>query len=158
MEAEGVRTGYATGFEDGGKGPQAKECCQQPLESAKGKKMDSPLDPAPGRNAGLSQLDFNLLKFDSDLWPIDCNSLYGFFLKLFFYLAAPALSCRMWGLSVRCGMWNHFSCSMWPLSCCMWNIVLWPGIEPGTPAFGASNFSDWSPGSPRIVVNYCVLR
>ena len=119
MEAEGVRTGYATGFEDGGKGPQAKECCQQPLESAKGKKMDSPLDPAPGRNAGLSQLDFNLLKFDSDLWPIDCNSLYGFFLKIFFIWLPSLLvaACGVCQLGVVCGIILVAACDLLAAAC-----------------------------------------
>ena len=34
------------GFEEGGKGPQAKEC-GWPLETGKGKEMDSSLEPIP---------------------------------------------------------------------------------------------------------------
>ena len=29
------------------------------------------------------------------------------------------------------------------LSCSMWDLVPWPGIEPGTPALGTQNLSHW---------------
>lgn len=40
-----------SGLEDGGGWPQTKKC-GQPLETGKGKEMDSPLEP-PERNAAL---------------------------------------------------------------------------------------------------------
>ena len=53
-----------------------------------------------------------------------------FFLKksfLFIYLVVPGLSCGTWTL-------NHN----------MWDLVPWPGIEPGPPALGAWNLSHWT--------------
>ena len=50
------------------------------------------------------------------------------FLKyLFIYLAAPGLSC-----------------SMQTLSCSIWDLVPWPGIEPGPPALGAWSLNRWT--------------
>ena len=37
-----------------------------------------------------------------------------------------------------------FSCSVWTLSCSMWVLVLWPGIEPRTPELGAWGLSHWT--------------
>ena len=51
-----------------------------------------------------------------------------FYLKhfIFIYLAVPVLSC-----------------SMWTLTCGMWDLVLWPGIEPKPPALGDWSLSHW---------------
>ena len=63
-------------------------------------------------------------------WPcLDPWSLpiYYVFLKYFFlYLAAPVIvaACK--------------------LSCSMWDLVLWPEIEPGPPAVGGQNLSHWT--------------
>ena len=35
------------------------------------------------------------------------------------------------------------SCSMWTLSCGTWDLVPWPGINPGTPAVGTQSLSPW---------------
>ena len=35
-------------------------------------------------------------------------------------------------------------CSMWILRCSMWDLVPWPGIEPGSPALGAWSLSHWT--------------
>ena len=43
-------------------------------------------------------------------------------------------------------MWDLRS-SLWPagsLSCILWALVLWPGIEPGPPALGAWGLSYWT--------------
>ena len=37
-----------------------------------------------------------------------------------------------------------FSCSMWNLSCGMWDLVPWPGIEPGPPALGGQSPNHWT--------------
>ena len=37
-----------------------------------------------------------------------------------------------------------FSCSMQTLSCGMWDLVSWPGIEPGFPALEAWSLSHWT--------------
>ena len=39
------------------------------------------------------------------------------------------------------------SCSLrdlWTLSCGLWDLVLWPGIEPRAPAFGVQSLSQWT--------------
>ena len=50
-----------------------------------------------------------------------------FFLKIFTYLAAPGLSS-----------------SMRPLSCGLWDLVPWPGIEPRAPALGIRTLNCWT--------------
>ena len=42
---------------------------------------------------------------------------------------------------VACGI---FSCYMQILSCRMWDLVPWPGIEPKPPALGAWSLSPWT--------------
>ena len=39
---------------------------------------------------------------------------------------------------------GSFSHSRWTLSCSMWDLVLWPGIEPKPCALGARNLSHWT--------------
>ena len=42
-------------------------------------------------------------------------------------------------------MWDFFfSCGKRILSCSMWDLVPWPGIEPRTPALGAQSLSHWT--------------
>ena len=41
-------------------------------------------------------------------------------------------------------MWSVFCCSMWTLSCSMWELVSWPGIKPGATALGAQSLSHWT--------------
>ena len=50
------------------------------------------------------------------------------FLKIFIYLAV---------LSLSCSIYRIFSCGMW-------DLVPWPGIEPGPPALGARSLSHWT--------------
>ena len=37
-----------------------------------------------------------------------------------------------------------FTCGMQTLSYSMWDLVPWPGIEPGSPALGAQSLSHWT--------------
>ena len=37
-----------------------------------------------------------------------------------------------------------FSCGIQTLGCGMWDLVPWPGIEPGPPALGARSLSHWT--------------
>ena len=37
-----------------------------------------------------------------------------------------------------------FSCHLKTLSCSMWDLVPWPGMEPGPPALGAQSLSHWT--------------
>ena len=54
-----------------------------------------------------------------------------FFLIFIVYLAAPGLSCSMW------------------------DLVPWPGIEPGTPALGAQSLNHWA---SREVPDWCSFK
>ena len=38
-----------------------------------------------------------------------------------------------------------FSCGMWTLSCSVWNLGPWTGIEPGPPVLGVQSLSHWAP-------------
>ena len=61
------------------------------------------------------------------------------FIYYLFILAAPGLSCSMRDLLV---------------AACMWDLVLPPGIEPGSPALGAQSLNDWT---TREVPNNVIL-
>ena len=37
-----------------------------------------------------------------------------------------------------------FSWSMWTLSCSMWDLFPWSGVEPGPPALGVQSLSHWT--------------
>ena len=90
---------------------------------------------------------------------------YFFFKKniyLFFWLCwVLAVACGIFFV-VACGTFTAacriFSCSMWTLSCSlrtlscgMWDLVPWPGIEPGPPALGAWNLSHWTTREVPII-------
>ena len=64
------------------------------------------------------------------------------FKYLFIYLAAPGLSCGTWDL--HCGMRDLLVVACELFSCSMWDLVPWPGIEPGPPALGAWSLSHWT--------------
>ena len=59
-------------------------------------------------------------------------------------------------LVVACGIFFLFfsSGSMQTLSCGMWNLVPWPGIEPWPPAVGLCSLSHWG---TTTEVPYCLL-
>ena len=62
-----------------------------------------------------------------------CNSP-SFFFKKKSYLSVPCLSYSMWeSLAIACGIYNY---SIQTLSCHMWDLVPWPGIEPRPPCTG----------------------
>ena len=49
----------------------------------------------------------------------------------------------------HCGFFFIYICYLFiwlhqDLSCGMWDLVPWPGIEPGLPALGASSLSHWT--------------
>ena len=48
------------------------------------------------------------------------------------------------GIYLCCGMQDLISCSIRTLSCGMWDVVLWLGIEPRPPALGAWSLSHWT--------------
>ena len=61
----------------------------------------------------------------------------------------PGLSCGTRDLccstrDLRCGVGDLFSCGMQTLSCGLWDLVSWPGIEPGPPALGPQGLSHWT--------------
>ena len=76
------------------------------------------------------QLVFQILRAGGG----QCVFMFFVFIHLFIYLAVPVLV-------VACGI---FSCGMQSLSCGMWDLVLWPGIKPGPPAFRAWSLSHWT--------------
>ena len=80
---------------------------------------------------------------------VDCplyfgTSLSSSYLSLFknflIYLAVGS-SVIAGSLVVACG---NFSCSIRALSCRMWDLVPWAGIEPGSPALRAGRISPWN--------------
>ena len=41
-------------------------------------------------------------------------------------------------------LWHAGSCVIQTLSCCMWDLVPWPGLEPWLPALGTWRFIHWT--------------
>ena len=80
-----------------------------------------------------SLLHFQLLALRTCLVTFPCSK---FFLKNFFNLFVCA---------------GNFGCNLWALRCGLWNLVPWPGIEPGTPVLGMQSLSHWTnQGSPSM--------
>ena len=50
------------------------------------------------------------------------------------------------------GLCRVLSCSIWSLSCCMWDLVPWPGIEPRPPASGVQSLSRWATREVPVLV------
>ena len=60
----------------------------------------------------------------------------------FFFFVIIVVSCR---IIFTCVMWDYFSSfGMWALTCNMWNLVPWAGIEPRPPALGVWSLSYWT--------------
>ena len=57
---------------------------------------------------------------------------------IFIYLAAPGFNCSMQG----------------PFSCSIWDLVLWPGIEPQPPALGGQSLSRWTTRGVHSSMNF----
>ena len=63
----------------------------------------------------------------------------------------------MWLCQVLVATCRIFSCGLWTPICSMWDLVLWPGMEPGPPALGARSLSHWTTSEfPLIVDLICV--
>ena len=68
----------------------------------------------------------------------------GLFFFLTIYLVVLGLSC---GTQDFPSLWQHIeslNCGSRTLSCGMWALVPWPGIEPWPPALGAWSLSHWT--------------
>ena len=50
---------------------------------------------------------------------------------------------------------GSFSCSIWTLSCGIWDLVPWPGIEPRPPELGAQSLISWT---TREVPHPCLFE
>ena len=65
--------------------------------------------------------------------------------KLLTYLTVQSVSCGTWDLQSslgHVGLFFHLSL----ISCYMWDLVPWPGIEPGTPLFGVWSLNHGTAG------------
>ena len=74
------------------------------------------------------------------LATLTTNSSFFSFLKntYLFYLAMSGLSCGLRDFDLHCNMQNLFFFSF-----CMWDLVSWPGLVPGSPALGVLSLSPW---------------
>ena len=85
-----------------------------------------------------------------------------FYFLIFIYLGVPGLSCSMQDLFLVEVCWI-FGCGIQILSCGLWDLVLWLGIEPGSHALGAKCLSHWttreislqSPNPTFDLISYC---
>ena len=49
----------------------------------------------------------------------------------------------LWHMESLVSAYGIFSCGMQTLSCSIWDLVPWPGSEPGPPALGAQSLNHW---------------
>ena len=71
-----------------------------------------------------------------------------YILNIYFYLSVYAGSTSI----VRCGI---FSCNMEALSCSIWDLVPWLGIEPECPALGTWSLNhSANQGSPKASLHF----
>ena len=62
-------------------------------------------------------------------------------------LAVPGRSCGTWGSSIfvaSCRVFFFLGVAFGTFSCGIWDLVLWPGMEPGPPALGVLSLSHWT--------------
>ena len=64
------------------------------------------------------------------------------YLTIFFLQYLFSFYLCIWLCQVLVATWRIFSCGLWTPS--MWDLVPWPGIEPGPPALGAQSISHWT--------------
>ena len=69
-----------------------------------------------------------------------CMFLFWFFKYLFLFIQLAV---------------SGLSCTMQTLGCGRWDLVSWPGTEPGPPALGAESHSHWT---TKEVPDLCVLK
>ena len=98
--------------------------------------LHHPTHAGKDRKTQISQYAFvclftNLAESSQGLAQIIPNTFYN---KIFIYLAVLSLSCSMCTLSYG-----------------MWDLVPWPGIEPGPPAVGGQSLSHWT--SREVIPN-----
>ena len=101
---------------------------------------------------------FNIRELE--VWVKVFVFVFCFLLIVFIHLAALGLSCGTSGRrsSVFVAACGIFSYSMWTLSCGVWDLVPWPGMEPGASALGAWSFSNWTTREVLVVFfsfNHC---
>ena len=73
------------------------------------------------------------------------HSYFSCLLKILTYLFDKlGLSSGTQNLSASLWLSGSFSCSMWTLSCGMWDLVPCPGTEPGFPALAVWSINHWT--------------
>ena len=80
-------------------------------------------------------VDFSSLLIFSIFLPLFVHLLYILFLKFYLFI---------WLHRVLVIAFEVFNWSTWTLSCSMWDVVPWPGIEPRPPALGVQSLSRWT--------------
>lgn len=80
---------------------------------------------------------------------VDFGSLliFSIYLPLFvhlFYILSLKIYLFTWLHRVLVTAFEVCSWSTWTLSCRMWDVVPWPGIEPRPPALGLQSLSHWT--------------
>ena len=56
------------------------------------------------------------------------------------------------GSSLFIAAYRIFRYSMWTLSCSIWDLVPWPGIEPRSPTLGVWHFNHWPTGKSIFTI------
>ena len=67
-------------------------------------------------------------------YPVNLIQFNWFFKKIFIFVYLTVLSCST----------QDLCCCMWTLSCSIWDLVPWPGIEPRLPTLGVQSLSHWT--------------
>ena len=97
----------------------------------------------------VSQKVYHLWFFTS------CTSYYlGLVVTFFFFFSIWPRLVLVVGRQFFVAACVIFSCGMRTFSWGMWNLVPWPGMEPGPPALGAQSLSHWTTREVPVVSFY----
>ena len=90
-----------------------------------------------------------LWTFQYSFWRVWCCSDSGFLFAYFFWkhsftwlLQVLVVACRIF--SLHCGMNDLLVGAHGIFSCIRWDLVSWPGMEPGSCALGVRSLSHWT--------------
>ena len=84
------------------------------------------------------------------------STYYWVFKKYLFIWLCQVVVAALEIFSLQSSIWDLSVASMQTLSCDMWDLVSWPGIEPRSPALGAQNLCHWT--TREVPLSQCLEK
>ena len=142
--------GPGPGTTASGRNKTTLSCCWGGRENCMVIVASSPFSFSPDsskkwRNLSIGELPLAILMLSvsTHLWRRESQPFVLFSLPVLFFNIYH-FNFFTWLHQVLVVAYRIFSCDMQTLRCGMWDLVPWPGIEPGTPALGARNLKHWT--------------